>query len=852
MEKSAYIAKAASRGHRPSQFASFGGYQRQRLVARLVSERQVARFIVAPDGFGKTSLAIEYAETMFAWTHVFWLNAESPCFIRDLDLGILVSSIVAVDAEARLVVMDGLPFLDAHRAQLLSDEIDALLGRDCEVIVTCVPSRDLLGGLQRDRLRLGATDLLLDDDELEAARTAEERARTPASQVPAARRVPALAWADGPDADSAFAAGCLREDVPADLLLVIASALVLGSGSFDDLASAGPAGLSALLDSLADYPHLGLDAEAERFAAAPLSVAALMRPVKARFGDMIGRSSLESPDELTRAWADALVAQGNGARACEVAQTLLPAKRRPAWIADHAGDLVRQACLLPSLRLLRKTAAGKSEGQMRPQGLEAVCRWLLGDAEGALRVARSCAFESSAAEGTRVVGLLLVARQGADEPRRRACDELGKRAEELAGEEASRLAWHDALTLAWKAREDGAGALAALWSKLRAADAGDDVLAVVASWLFDEAGAECEGRLGEVPLPSATALAEPERYVRRRVGESATAPDFLVMSAGLSMEAAHMKGLGLADGPLGTAALMELRRAEMLVLSQRRQLEQEASDARALDEDRALARSLARPAAAQRAVPTLELKMFGHFEVSIGGVPLDPALFKRKHARALLVLLASARGRELPRDTLAEEMWPASAPDVARRNFYTIWAQVRRALTLPDGRCPYLVRHEHGCRLDEKHVVSDVARLGEICRMLLFGQADQQGWCDLYTEIDRDFASDLMPAERDSALVIRARSDFKTKLVDALVAAALRLADAGDPQWASLFASCALEHDRTREDAYVALMRAQVANEQRTAAMMTYLKCRRVLADDLGIDPSPEVAAMYEKLLDGK
>ena len=74
--------------------------------------------------------------------------------------------------------------------------------------------------------------------------------------------------------------------------------------------------------------------------------------------------------------------------------------------------------------------------------------------------------------------------------------------------------------------------------------------------------------------------------------------------------------------------------------------------------------------------------------------------------------------------------------------------------------------------------------------------------------------------------------------------------DGGNNQLALWFARSAVGHDETREDAYVALMRAQIANSQRTAAMLTYHKCRRVLAEQLGMDPSPETTALYKSLLD--
>ena len=54
-------------------------------------------------------------------------------------------------------------------------------------------------------------------------------------------------------------------------------------------------------------------------------------------------------------------------------------------------------------------------------------------------------------------------------------------------------------------------------------------------------------------------------------------------------------------------------------------------------------------------------------------------------------------------------------------------------------------------------------------------------------------------------------------LVDALIGATRRLIDVGEAQWGVWFARMALSHDNLREDACMALMKAQVASAQRTA-----------------------------------
>mgnify|MGYP001425983142 CR=1 FL=1 len=55
-----FLKKASCRGRRPLHLVPRRQIPRPNLIAKLLRERHVARFIVAPDGFGKTGLAMEY------------------------------------------------------------------------------------------------------------------------------------------------------------------------------------------------------------------------------------------------------------------------------------------------------------------------------------------------------------------------------------------------------------------------------------------------------------------------------------------------------------------------------------------------------------------------------------------------------------------------------------------------------------------------------------------------------------------------------------------------------------------------------------------------------------------------
>ena len=111
---------------------------------------------------------------MFSFEHVVWLDGRSPCFLRDLDRGVIARTLLEGDPQPFLVVIDDVPLLDPERAELLSDELDLLLDRDCEVMVACMPSRDAFAR-HRDRIKLTAVDLLLTDEEVDLLRTPGER-----------------------------------------------------------------------------------------------------------------------------------------------------------------------------------------------------------------------------------------------------------------------------------------------------------------------------------------------------------------------------------------------------------------------------------------------------------------------------------------------------------------------------------------------------------------------------------------------------------------------------------------------------------------------------------------------------
>lgn len=857
-----FLAKSSCNGRRPSHLSAQRHFDRPDLITRLLRERHVARFLVAPDGFGKTSLVAEYADTVFSFEHTFWINGRSPCFLRDLDRGIIAPTLTQIDSGSFLVVVEDVPPLDAARAKALSDTFDELLERGCEVVATCTPACDAFASLQHDRMKLTPADLLLTDAEVDTVRGAADRAEHPAATVPACERVPALRW--GAEAAASFVAGALREELPAEVVLVMTTALVLRTGTFADIEVFGPLGKEVVALLEAGYPYLGMDARHERFHTPDFPAGALAAAATGKLDALAEHSCFADRDTLVARWADALVAREEGERACVLVGALCSRGARATWLAARSRVLMESTCVLPAHELYGTLGKRSLSGDTVLELGEVVRLVVLGEENTALSRARRIAFDLGVSEGARAIAALVLARRAQGTTRDKALDELERIVHSTEGGHAAAFAPNETfwrpLALAQLALEDDPAELEQAGTTWRARGADEGALALVTSWVikdvFDHphaAGAHARGA-------AKTDVGERVgRYVRERVTQAGGERcDLFTAAAGLALERARERGTVTLPKPLGAAEVLALHRVEMELFAQRRAFERAARERSERRAERATTlpdayldgRYLPAPTRTNSVAPVLTVNLFGGLDVRMGDVPVDLNRFRRHKVKTLLALLVLNRGREYPRDKLVAALWPESDLDTARKNFYSIWSMLRRTLSGGSGTCPYLVRHQNGCRLDERLLVSDVARFDAVCRMLLFGQPGSEGWAQLYAEIDDVFADDLMPSEEDNEIIVQARADCRVQLVDALVAAAERLVAADDAQEGLWFARAALKRDRTREDAYLALMRAQIAAGQRTAALETYFSCRRFLTNELGIDPSLTIVELYHSIIE--
>ncbi|RFT91346.1 hypothetical protein, partial [Adlercreutzia equolifaciens] len=320
-----FIQQSACEGRRPHGVVPDRLRSRPRLLSRLLEDRGALRLVVAPPGFGKATLAFEYASVMFQFEHVFWLRGSSPCFLRDLDAGVLAEAVLEADEHAALMVVTDLPLLTDDRAEAFAEVVERLADANCEVIATTTRA-DAPMELFGRRVVIGAAEMLVAREDLEE----EPEGVTDRRPLGLAERIAALRWGSATPIQlvlGASRAGCTPEEE-----LALWAMTVLGRGTIDDVrALLGARRAEKAWDALAARcPLVGISAGEESFAALSVSLGEVRDHGRARLQALAETCGFAGREEAMEVLAERLMERGECGRAVS-AMTLLARRRAHGW-----------------------------------------------------------------------------------------------------------------------------------------------------------------------------------------------------------------------------------------------------------------------------------------------------------------------------------------------------------------------------------------------------------------------------------------------------------------------------------------------------------------------------------------
>ena len=224
----------------------------------------------------------------------------------------------------------------------------------------------------------------------------------------------------------------------------------------------------------------------------------------------------------------------------------------------------------------------------------------------------------------------------------------------------------------------------------------------------------------------------------------------------------------------------------------------------------------------------VQVQLLDGFTITVDGTPTAGDAWSRRHAAALVKLLALSPDGRLHRDRVVDALWPDLTMDGALPRLHKAAHFARRALGTPDAVVlkGEVVALFPGATLEVDTVAFETAAAAAMT-------ADPMSPADCAGALK--LAGELLPEDLAEPWLDEPRERLRLR-----VAALFR----GARRWEDL-----LRLDPANEEAHVEVLREAVLRGDRTQGLRRYARMERALDSELGISPPPEADALRERLL---
>jgi DNA-binding SARP family transcriptional activator len=236
-----------------------------------------------------------------------------------------------------------------------------------------------------------------------------------------------------------------------------------------------------------------------------------------------------------------------------------------------------------------------------------------------------------------------------------------------------------------------------------------------------------------------------------------------------------------------------------------------------------------------RSMP-LRLTLIGRFALWRGSEELAVAASGQR-----LIALLALRDRPVGRLHVAGILWPDYPTERSLAVLRTTLWRVNQSGEQVIAAAPALLGLDPGIQVDVQDLSAFARRLAET--------EDQPGLVDLDSVSLADLVGDLLPDWYDDWLQDEREGLRQTRL-HALESVARGLSAAGRHADAIQAALAVIRLEPLRESAHRTLIELHLAEGNRSEAWRQFQRCRRLLREELGVDPSDSMRLLVEHLSD--
>lgn len=253
----------------------------------------------------------------------------------------------------------------------------------------------------------------------------------------------------------------------------------------------------------------------------------------------------------------------------------------------------------------------------------------------------------------------------------------------------------------------------------------------------------------------------------------------------------------------------------------------------------------------RRERPAVAARLLGQLELDVAGRVFGPRDMGGTKQKQLMELLLLERGRLVPKDRIADRLWGQDPPRSVSATIETYVSGLRRRLdeVVPGLGRRLIATEPRAYRLAADGVALDLDRFESLVR-----RASEAGAAARRQLLEQalDLADgELLADEPYADWLTAARAHYRALLFQSLVDLAECCLDLDDHRPAIRAAERARMLEPASERVCRVQMLAHYALGAPDEALRVFEQCRRSLADELGVDPAAETAALHVAILRG-